>query len=207
MHNSSVNWSYVQTLRAEIVYSSPFLNMIVIINLNLNIPCFPQPQLKMLHTFIPSNEADIKRKPQIYTSRLSGREVWILAHYSIMVVTKRKDLINHCCHPSARVGDSLPLEVPPATKITVCKVDSANISCKILGDRNLDSPWWTWKRMIDVYFSLLWWQYKGRRDYGMKDFEFEWIVSAFWVCYLLTFLMCINQLIVDDDSDYEKGEV
>lgn len=41
----------------------------------------------------------------------------------------------------------------------------------------------------------------------MKDFEFEWIVSAFWVCYLLTFLMCINQLIVDDDSDYEKGEV
>lgn len=75
MHNSSVNRSYVQTLRAEIVYSSPFLNMTVIINLNLNIPFFPQPQLKMLHTFIPSNEPDIKRKPQIYTSRLSGREV------------------------------------------------------------------------------------------------------------------------------------
>lgn len=61
MHNSSVNWSYVQTLRAEIVYSSSFLNMTVIINLNLNIPCFPQPQLKMLHTFIPSNEPDIKQ--------------------------------------------------------------------------------------------------------------------------------------------------
>lgn len=44
-----------------------------------------------------------------------------------MVVTKRKDLINHCCHPSARVGDSLPSEVPAATKITASKVDSANI--------------------------------------------------------------------------------
>lgn len=49
------------------------------------------------------------------------------AHYSIMVVTKRKDLINHCCHPSARLGDSLPLEVPPAAKITAGKVDSASI--------------------------------------------------------------------------------
>lgn len=36
----------------------------------------------------------------------------------------------------------------------------------------------------------------------MKDLEC--IVSVFEVSYLLSFLMCINQLIVDDESDYEK---
>lgn len=66
---------------------------------------------------------------------------WILAHCSIMVVTKRKDLIHHPLHSSARVRDNLPTEVPPSTEITVCKLDSANKQCKNLGNRNSDSPW------------------------------------------------------------------
>lgn len=72
-----------------------------------------------------------------------------------MVVMKRKDLINQGCHPSARVGDSLPLVVPPATKITACKVDSANISCKILGDRNSDSPCEPGKKDGFLFYSSL----------------------------------------------------
>lgn len=171
MCNSSANWSYVPRHKAEIVHSSPFPNMTVIINLNLDIHCFPQPQLKMLHMFITSNEPDIKRKPQIYTNRLSGREAWILAHCTIMVVRKRKDLIHHHHHLLARAGDNLPMEVPPAAKITACKLHSANIQCKILGDRNSESLW-TWKENDGcLFYSLVAIQKKDRL----------WIEVGVWV--------------------------
>lgn len=62
-----------------------------------------------------------------------------------------------------------------------------------------------WWMFISVFF-----------DGNTKEGEtMEWrtlslteLYLLFWVCYLFTFLMCRNQLIVDDDSDHEKkGEV